>query len=320
MLTGYKTTLPTDTLLSAGVLFCRLADGTIVTLGVTDGAPDFDPGVELGEIMFDNRSPSRLKGLTRRVGFSPIIKGTAKEFGPAVSGGQIARFEPDSGEATVGSVTTVTPKEAGSLIGAGVYVTELRWIFERASGGYACIFAPLALCRKWSKKGSDKKEAQISFEFEAIGDPVNDLGTGPYAIEIRTALPASVIPLAPLLDFAPLSRSLDLSQPLAYVSETGGTGNHQGFIRHNGCGTLGVARVTYAKSADEWNMIAANDAVMANSFSPNSSFGTATQLIDQGPYDNTTAWKVIPNDAGGHNCAANAVWHDGDATDRKSVV
>jgi len=192
MLTGYLSTLPTDCLLSAGVLFYTKA-ATPTRIGVTDGAPDFDPGAELGEIMFDNRPPSRLKGLARRVGFQPVIKGTLKELGPSASGSQILLLEPGSTEATVSGTTTENPKLAGALFAAGDYIADFRWAFERASGGYAVIYAPLAIVRKWTMKGNDKKEAAIAFEIEAVGDPVNDLSTAPYTIEIRTQLPTSLI-------------------------------------------------------------------------------------------------------------------------------
>lgn len=190
MLTGYLGTLPADTLLDAGVLFV-LQSGVAVPIGVTDGAPDFDPGVEEGDIMFDNRAPSRLKGLARRVQFKPVIKGTLKEFGPAASGNQIALLEPGVSEGIAGGTTTETVKSAGSLYAAGSYITDFRLAFERGSGGYACIYFPLAIVRKWSAKGNDKKEAAIAFEIEAIGDPVNDLSSAPYAIEIRTSMPVS---------------------------------------------------------------------------------------------------------------------------------
>lgn len=190
MLTGYTSNLPTDTLLGTGVLFCARS-GANVRLGVTDGAPDFDPGVELSDIQFDQK-PSRLKGTIRRTQFQPVIKGVLKEFGPSASGAQIGTLETASTEATVGGVTTTTPVAAGGLIAAGSYLTDIRWIFERASGGYAAIYFPIAHVRKWTKKGVDKKEAQIQFEVVAVGDPVNDLGTAPYAIEIRTSLPGSV--------------------------------------------------------------------------------------------------------------------------------
>src|SRR5947209_2662427 len=120
MLTGYLTTLPTDALLSAGVLFYTKG-AAYVPIGVTDGAPDFDDNSELGEIMFDNRAPSRLKGLARTTGFSPIFKGTLKEFGASASGNQLALLEPGETEATVSTVTTITPKPTGALFAVGFY-------------------------------------------------------------------------------------------------------------------------------------------------------------------------------------------------------
>lgn len=220
MLTGYLTTLPTDTLLSAGVLYYPKGGG-YVPIGVTDGAPDFDNGTELGEIMFDNRAPSRLKGLTRTVGFNPVVKGTLKEFGSLATGNQIAVIEPGETEATASGTTTVTPKAAGAFFQAGDYVPEFRWVFERAAGGYACIYAPLAICRKWSKKGTDKKEALISFEFEFVGDPVNDLSTAPYAIELRTSLPSVAGSLLDLVTTLGDSNIKHLGVPVLSVNLSG---------------------------------------------------------------------------------------------------
>lgn len=292
MLTGYLSTLPQDVLLNMGVLFYT-RNGVATRVGVTEGAPDFDPGVELADLEFDGKR-CRLKAQTRRVGFKPVIKGTLKEFGPQASGGQIGLiesgvFDPstvmaapglaasttggtlaattyyykvsalngtneslggteasvatsgstgsvtvtwsavpgatsyrvyrgttagaestyyaasgtsflDTGAAGTGgsplaslAVTTVVPKPAGSLFASTDYINNLRWIFERGtsngSGPYACIYFPIALCTKYSVKGVDKKEAQIAFEFEAVGDPAVDLGVAPYLIELRTALP-----------------------------------------------------------------------------------------------------------------------------------
>jgi hypothetical protein len=266
-------------------------------LGVTDGAPDFDPGVDISDLSFDGMR-CRLKGLSRKVGFKPVIKGTIKEFGSAATGNQLNLLEPglydpnyqipaptltpsttggtlaagtyyykvsaigpngeesfigleanctttgstssvlvawsaavgavsyrvyrgtasggenlywavasgtswtDTGAAgTAGSpviflaVATFVPKPAGSLLVAAEYIQNLRWIFElgtsTGSGPYVDIYFPIALCTKWSMKGQDKKEAQISFEFEAVGDPTVDLGTAPYLIERRSALPTT---------------------------------------------------------------------------------------------------------------------------------
>lgn len=191
MLTGYTANLPTDTLLNAGVLYYSKS-GVATKLGVTESAPDFDPGVEWSDIEFDGKR-CRLKGLSRKTAFKPILKGTCKEIGPGASGGQIALLEPGSSEAAPdGSGTKlITPFHAGALLDTSFYVSNLRWILERASGGYAAIYFPIALCYKWALKGTDKKEGVVSFEFEACGDPSGDLGTAPYAIEIRTALPTT---------------------------------------------------------------------------------------------------------------------------------
>lgn len=188
MLTGLTANLPTDTLLNMGVMFHTIA-GVSTKIGVTRGAPDFDPGVEIADIAFDGQR-CRLKGLTRRVGFKPIIKFTLLELGATATGKQTLLLEPGSTEAIVGGVTTTTPKPAGALYLAADYATDLRWIFERGGGGYAAIYFPFALCIKWSLKGQDKDEGQISSEFEAVGDPAADPGIAPYVIELRTALPA----------------------------------------------------------------------------------------------------------------------------------
>lgn len=188
MLTGYTANLPTDVLFNMGVLF-RTISAVSTKMGVTRGAPDFDPGVETTDIAFDGMR-CRLKGLTRRTGFKPVIKGTFLEFGPTATGKQTLILEPGSTEATVSGVTTTTPKPAGTLYAAGDYIPDLRWIFDRGNGAFVAIYFPIALCTKWSLKGQDKDEAQISFEFEAVGDPAVDLGVAPYLIEHRTALPA----------------------------------------------------------------------------------------------------------------------------------
>src|SRR5690348_10545420 len=91
MLNGYLPTLPQDVLLNMGVLFYS-KNGVATKLGVTEGAPDFDPGVEFQDLEFDGKR-CRLKAQTRKVGFKPVIKGTIKEFGSNYSGGQIALLE-----------------------------------------------------------------------------------------------------------------------------------------------------------------------------------------------------------------------------------
>src|SRR5689334_4076253 len=115
MLTGLTGNLPTDAILNAGV-FMYSKSGVATKIGVTEGPPDFDPGIEHGDIEFDGKR-FRLKGQTRRTGFKPILKGVIKELGPAATGAQIPLIEPGSSEAAAdGSGTKlVTIKPAGAF-------------------------------------------------------------------------------------------------------------------------------------------------------------------------------------------------------------
>src|SRR5205085_1706038 len=162
---------------NAGIL-SREVSTVFTKLGVTDGGSNFDAGVEEKDIMFDGMR-CRLKGLTRRTGFKPVISGKLKEFGPTVTGAQIGLLEPGSSEAVADGTGTkvITPKAAGALYAAGDYVTGLRWILERGSSGFAAVYFPIAKCTKYKVTSRDKDEALIDFEFEAIGDPAVDLGT-----------------------------------------------------------------------------------------------------------------------------------------------
>jgi hypothetical protein len=189
MLTGYKDSLPADVLLDMGILL----KGT-TKIGVTEGAPEWDPGVDLAEVAFDGKRVKHVKGLTRRVMFDPTIKATLKEFGGAATGGQIALVEPGSSATTdpgPPAVTTITPKSASGFFADGDYITDLRLIFERGNGKFAAIHFPLALCTKYALKGSDTKEVTYSVEFHAVGNPSGDLSLAPYLIELRDALPTA---------------------------------------------------------------------------------------------------------------------------------
>lgn len=186
-LTGYLATLPDDVLLDMGVL---LKGNT--KIGVTEGAPDWDPGVDLADTAFDGKRVKYVKGNTRRVMMDPTIKCTMKEFGDATSGKQIGLIEPGSAAVTVAgppAVTTITPKPAGAFFADADYITDLRLIFERGNGKYAAIYLPIAICTKYALKGNDAKEATYTAEFHGVGDPAGDLSIAPYLIELRDELP-----------------------------------------------------------------------------------------------------------------------------------
>lgn len=192
MLTGYSTNLPTDALLDVGILMVGNAK-----IGVTKGAPQFDPARVIENIEFDGKH-APIKGLDRLFHGPASISGSLIELGDASSGAQLAKLEPGSSAASAGSpnVTTITPKVGGGLLASGDYLTDVRLIFERAVVGsgtkqYAAIYFPVGLVVQYGPiQGEDRKTGVIPFKIEAR----KDMGSGttadaPYKIELREALP-----------------------------------------------------------------------------------------------------------------------------------
>lgn len=194
MLTGYTANLPNDTLLDSGVLYV----GSTV-IGVTRGAPKFDPAFTVENLPFDGKH-APIKGLDRKFFGEALIAATIAEFGPATHGNQIAKLEPGSASVDTGvtpnTLTTITPKAGGQLYASGDYLANLRLIFERGitSGAgvkkYAAILMASAFCRKWDLQGQDKDGAIISVEFVGRKDMASGTtADAPYLIELREALP-----------------------------------------------------------------------------------------------------------------------------------
>lgn len=173
--------LPSDVLLGTGYLF----EGNTY-IGVSRGGLTFDPAVERRNVPFDNKYAD-LEKLDWDTGSTAVITGTFIQF---VS--KIASYEPGSTSASgSGNVTTViTPNPSGELYVAGDYLTNLRYIFTRLSGGYAQVRFPKALCTKYSIKGTDKQEMEISATFAArlaLTTAASTPGTKPYVIELLSA-------------------------------------------------------------------------------------------------------------------------------------
>jgi len=178
-LTGYSADLPGDVLLDTGVLYV----GTAV-LGATRGAPRFDPGKQMSNIDFDGKR-SDILGLHRVDRFESVISATLIEFDAA----DIARFEP--GVTNAGSGTVVyTPKDAGTLLASGDYITDLRLIFERGDGKYVAVHFPKALVRRYQPAGNKDDIGLVETEFLAVLDmSTAAISDAPYKIEILAALP-----------------------------------------------------------------------------------------------------------------------------------
>lgn len=186
MLNGFTTNLPADTLFGLGVVYIGSTK-----LGATRGAPRWDPGKQVRNTEYDGKI-TPVQGLDRILGWAPKLSLTLMEFGPAISGGQIARLEPGSAEAAadVNGTKVITMRDAEISLANGEYVTDLRVLWRRGAGGYAALHLPIAYCVKYDISGDDKDEARIACEFEARlsqADALADPGACPFRYEIRTA-------------------------------------------------------------------------------------------------------------------------------------
>lgn len=184
-ISGYSSDLPSDVLMDSGVLYA----GTSI-LGATRGAPRFDPGKQWSNIEFDGKR-SDIAGLHRVDRYESIISCTLIEFDTA----DLLNLEPGSG-AGVGTGTVVhTPKDAGTLLVAGDYISDLRLVFERGSAvaSYAVVHFAKALVRRYTIAGNNNDIGLIEAEFQAVLDMsgANQLTDPPYKIELRDSLPTA---------------------------------------------------------------------------------------------------------------------------------
>ncbi|HWL41026.1 MAG TPA: hypothetical protein VNO75_12395 [Gemmatimonadaceae bacterium] len=174
--------LPADCLLDSGLLLIN----SDTPFGVSMGDLGFDPRKEIRQIDFDGKR-SDIVGLDRIVGFQPAISGSLKEMNATKL---TSFYEPGSTSAEAGGVTTITPRKAGVLLVAGNYLTDVRLVYPRGSGGYAWIRFPKGLCIKYDVKGKDKEEAIMAIEIVARLDMAvaADTDVAPYVIELAAAL------------------------------------------------------------------------------------------------------------------------------------
>ena len=170
--------LPADVLLGTGTLWIGNT-----YIGVNRGGLNFNPTIDIRNVPFDNKYAD-IAQLDWVTGSGAIITGTFIQF---VS--KVAIYEPGStSTAGSGNVTTViTPKASGELFSAGQTLANLRWVFERLSGGFAQYRFAEALCTQYSVKGVTKEEAEIAATFAArlpLATASSAPGTRPYVIEL----------------------------------------------------------------------------------------------------------------------------------------
>jgi hypothetical protein len=181
MASGYTATLPSDVLLDSGLLYIA---NTLV--GASRGGIKFHPNKEWRNVVFDGKR-SDIVGLDRVVKFGPVLEGTLI----VINATSLLLYEPGAASATVGSVTTITPAKASSLIAAASLITNLRALYPRGGGGFCEVAFPKAICTQWGLEGTDNEEVGVPFQFGArldmsVGGATTD--DAPYKIRLITAV------------------------------------------------------------------------------------------------------------------------------------
>ena len=200
---AYTATLPQDTILDAGVLML-----TTTPIGVSRGGLSVSLEKEWRNVDFDGKR-SDVMALDRVVGVVCKISGNFLQFAPkdvqkfeAASAGSLYGADPARGSPslTVAEAAALTvalaaalssqaigvPNKASALFGVGKYLPDLRLVYARANGGLVKVIFPIALCTKWSLKGQDKSEGEVSAEFQARLDlsGSNTIDDLPYSVTI----------------------------------------------------------------------------------------------------------------------------------------
>lgn len=180
MPSGYTAGLPAATLLDVAVLWYNTFGGTPhpTKFGVSVGGLTFEPGREIRHIEFDGRR-DEIEGLHRFVGRTGVISGTVLIEFPK----HIPLVEPGITDATVGSITTWTPKASSTLWTPNThYLNNLRMVGTKPSGTFVDVTFGRAYCRAFQWVGEDKNEQKLaSIEFVSV------LEDGPAATSTDTA-------------------------------------------------------------------------------------------------------------------------------------
>lgn len=182
MLHGYSANTKGDLLIGPGILMA----GNVV-LGVSRGSFTFDPGKQIRNIDFDGKS-SPMAGLDRIVAYDAKLSGVLLEWNEAT----LEMLEHGAAlGAAVSGVQLLAPRDANTLFTSDNiwYVDNLRFLMDLSDGTIASILFAKAAVESWSVKGAPGGEGELSVVFGArlAG---TDPDPCPYALEIRTAVPA----------------------------------------------------------------------------------------------------------------------------------
>lgn len=194
--------LPADTLLDSGVLSIGATAVAVSRGGLTGTVTP-----EWSNVDFDGkRSP--VLGLDRKTGIVARFSGNFLQFAqthvliyeaqkigstsatgqgaPSLTVAQAAALTVAAAAAYTSNVPGVIEGAQG-LFSAGRYLSDLRLTFQRGGGGDVRMIFSKALCTKYSLKGKDKSEVEVSAEFEARLDMsvAADTDVMPYYTEVR---------------------------------------------------------------------------------------------------------------------------------------
>lgn len=170
MSSGYDATTKGGLILNVPVVyFGTVLTGSTVTsgtsFGLTEGGVDFDPGRTDRQVTGDGiRAP--IAGLEYPIDYNSHLKFKVKQFSSA----NVAVLEPGATADTVGSTTTYTPLECGTLYTSGDYLEDVMAVGQRGDGGLFVVHFPVAKVIKWKLDTKDKVEGMIDVDLQAYLD------------------------------------------------------------------------------------------------------------------------------------------------------
>lgn len=160
-LSSYNDDFPSDVLLSTGILL--VGDEKF---GGTLGGITFNPNREIANLDFDGkRAP--VAGLDRVGMRRAVLSGTAQRLGVS----DLEQFEPGgSSDSGWSAGAQYVPAKAGPLYTSGMYLSNVRAVWQRGNGEYFQVRFPKALITTWQVSDNDPQAAQVQFEIEARVD------------------------------------------------------------------------------------------------------------------------------------------------------
>lgn len=160
-LSSYTDAFPSDVLLSTAIL-CIGED----KFGGTLGGLTFNPNREIVNLDFDGKR-AMVAGIDRTARRRGVFSGTAQRLGVS----DLEQYEPGgSSDSGWSSGAAYIPAKAGPLYGDGMYLSDVRMIWQRGNGDLFQVRMPKAIITTWQVADNQDQAAGIQFEIEARVD------------------------------------------------------------------------------------------------------------------------------------------------------